>query len=166
MSAQNDYRSELDMWADMWSEMEKTDDFRPTKEKPVPAPYSAGRTAQDHFYDYFDAENDADPSLIQEEKVANPVYPDSVGPDHAAPKPAWVSDGLLREVEALKNRLFKVENQMARLGQGKKHDPKKIHSMSDKSMFSEIRAIRDRLDRVSSQLGIKDERTPWQIKRD
>lgn len=146
------------MWADMWEEMEKSN-VHPKAEKPQPAPFSGGRTVQDHYYDYFDSENS--PELIQEDRVQNPIYPNSVGDDQDNPKPAWVNEALLKEIKSLKARLFKVENAMARLGQGKKHDPNKVHDMFDKSMFSEIRSLRDRIEKVSSLLGIEDEPTPY-----
>jgi len=92
------------------------------------------------------------------------VYPDSVGEDGVNPKPAWVNKDLLKEVESLKNRLFKVENAVARMGQGKKWSAKPIKE--DSRLMSEIKALRNRIEKVSSQLGIKDEPSPWQIKRD
>lgn len=165
--SQEDYRTEIDQWADMWDEMQQDPVVNPPMEKPQPSPWAAeviGTKAQDDYYDYLGAEE-----LFQEEskttKTPNPVYPDSVGADNQGPKPAWVNEGLLKEVESLKNRLFKLENQMARMGQAKKPATGKVHSSTDKGVFSEIKAIRDRLDRVSDQLGIKDEPSPWQIKR-
>lgn len=157
-----DYRSEIEHWAGMWDDMQKSN-IHPAIEKPQPSPYSAGDTAQDHYFDLFDDEHAE--TMLQEEKVPNPVYPDSAGVDNQHPKPAWVREDFLKEVETLKNRLFRLENQMARLGQGKKFDEKKVHGMFDKSMFAEIRSLRTRIDKVSSQLGIKDEPSPWQVKR-
>ena len=166
MSA-NDYRSDLDMWADMWDEMQQSD-IHPEIEKPQPAPYAPSRTAQDTYYDYFDAEDgfqpEVDDQLLQEDRVPNPIHPSSLGHDNEQPKPVWVSEELFKEVESLKNRLFKLENQMARMGQAKTPDQKKVHSFNDKSMFSEIKALRSRIDKVSSRLGIKDEPPTWDIK--
>jgi hypothetical protein len=167
----SDYRSEIDQWADMWDEMSQDSVINPPMQKPEPSPWASQvlglgsseseNPAQDSYYDYLDSEE-----LFQEEKTPNPVYPDSVGPDQNGPKPVWVDEKLLKEIEGLKTRLFKVENQMARMGQGKKLAEKKVHSFNDKSMFAEIKAIRDRIEKVSSQLGIKNEPSPWQIKRD
>lgn len=161
----HDYRSDIDMWADMWDEMQKDPVTNPPIQKPQPSPFAKevlGTKAQDTYYDYFDSED-----LLQEDtRTPNPVYPDSVGPDNEDPQAVWVNESLLKEIESLKNRLFKLENKMARLGQGSKLAEKKTHGMFDKSMFSEIKALRSRIDRVSSQLGIKDEPSPWKIKRD
>lgn len=74
-----------------------------------------------------------------------------------------MSETLLKEIQSLKNRLFKLENKMARLGQGKKLAEKKTHSMFDKSMFNEIKSLRERIDRVSSQLGIENEPSPYTL---
>jgi hypothetical protein len=175
MSANKDYRSDLDMWVDMWDEMQKCS-YHPKPEKVQPAPYSSGKTSQDTYYDYFDAQDDPQPQddyqsqedegLLQEDRSQNPVYPDSVGKDSDGPEPAWVSESLLKEVESLKNRLFKLENQMARMGQNKKMGEKKVRSLNDKGLYSEIKSLRSRIDRVSNELGIKDEPSPWKIKRD
>lgn len=159
----NDYRSDIDQWADMWDEMQEDLGINPPIQKPQASTFNSeplDSKAQDVYYDYLDSEE-----LLQEEKVPNPVYPDSVGPDQENPKPVWVNENLLKEVESLKDRLFKLENQMAKMGQGKKFS-EKVHSFGDKSMFAEIKALRDRIEKVSSQLGIKDEASPWQIKRD
>lgn len=169
MSVNKDYRSELDDWANMWAEMEKAN-MHPPMEKPQPSPFAQeilGTKAQDMYYDYLDSEE-----LFQEDtskktrKSPNPVYPDSVGPDSEGPKSVWVNEDLLKEVESLKNRLFKLENVMARMGQSKRPDVKKVHNAIEKTVYSEINNLKKRIDRVSSQLGIQDEPSPWQIKRD
>jgi hypothetical protein len=174
----HDYRSDIDMWADMWDEMSKSD-IHPAIEKPQPSPFAAdvlGNTPQDTYFDYFDSED-----LLQEtsapkpvkpqrpqkpQRSQNPVYPDSVGRDDQQPQAVWVNESLLKEIESLKNRLFKLENKMARLGQGNKIAEKKVHGMFDKSLYAEIKSLRQRIDRVSNVLGVQDEPTPYQIKRD
>lgn len=173
MSEHKDYRTEIDDWAAMWDEMQASG-VHPAPEKPKPSPFAAdvlGMRAQDTYYDYFDSQDDYAPAeddegLLQEEKTPNPVYPDSVGPDNEGPKAAWVNEKLLKEVEFLKKRLFQVENKMARMGQGKKWTEKAVVQGDGDKLMSEIRALRKRIDRVSNTLGIKDEPSPWQIKRD
>ncbi len=49
------------------------------------------------------------------------------------------------------------------MGQGKKWSEKPIRE--DKRFLDEIKSLRNRIERVSSQLGIEDEPSPWQIKR-
>jgi hypothetical protein len=151
------------MWSDLWDEMQSAG-VHPESERFQPSPFAAdvlSTTAQDTYYDYFDSE----PELLQEEKIPNPVYPDSIGADQDGPKPAWVNENLLKEIESLKKRLFAVENRVARMGQGKKWSEKPVNG-DDKGLMSEIQSLRKRLDKVSNQLGIKDEFLPWQIKRD
>lgn len=198
--SQQDYRSEIDQWADMWDEMQKSN-VHPPMEKPQPSPWAAevlGTKAQDTYYDYLDAQDDYAPEpeesydgeallaeqkkrrvqqqrqqpaarrRLREDKTPNPVYPDSQGNDNEQPQAVWVTDKLLQEVESLKKRLFAVENKMARLGQGKKFSEKAVIQGSEdgKALMSEIKNLRKRIDRVSSSLGIKDEESPWQVKRD
>jgi hypothetical protein len=177
-----DYRSEIDMWADMWDEMQASGTL-PQAQKPQPSPFAQevlGTRAQDAYYDYLDSEenyNDtgaedynqefegAGEGLLQEDKIPNPVYPDSVGPDNKDPQAAWVNEGLLKEVESLKKRLFAVENRMARMGQGKTWTEKSVKD-DGRSLMKEVQTLRGRIDKVSSQLGIKHEPSPWRIKRD
>lgn len=160
MSDNTDYRSEIDNWAEMWDEMQD-EGIHPEIEKPKPSPFASeymGDTGQDTYYDYLDSEE-----LLAEDKTQNPVYPDSVGADNSGPDPVWVSDKLLPEIEKLKDRLFKVENRMAQMGQGKKFSEKAI--AEDKSLFGEIESIRKQIERVSSQLGIKEEPSPYKTTR-
>lgn len=191
MKDRDDYNSDFDMWIDMCDEMDKTSGYHPPREdlQPQPSAFAADvlglkanqTRSQDAFYDYLDSgdsfEDDMpapydDPhgaevdqeALFQEEKVQNPIYPDSVGPDNEGPKPAWVDETLLKEIESLKNRLFKVENAMARMGQGKKWTAKPIRE--DNRLMGEIKSLKTRIDRLSNQIGVTDEPSPWQIKRD
>lgn len=187
-----DFKSDLEMWMDVWADCEK-EQMHPQPERPKPAAYSPEAqhtTAQDTYYDYLDHEEllsemrkpakPAQPQRrpavrpaarpaarpqarrpLQEGKSMNPVYPDSVGPDNEGPKPAWVNENLVKEVEKLKNKLFAVENKLARMGQGKSWTEKVVND-DGKALMSEIRSIKQRLDRVSSHLGIQDEPSPWQ----
>lgn len=158
-----DFRSELEMWCDLWDDAQEEGVHPPVPQaKPTDLGDFQGDSAQDDYFDYLDLES----GLIQEEKVQNPIYPDTAGPD-SDKGPVWVKEDFLKEVESLKNKLFSVENKMAQLGGDKKWSEKaqNMQSSSDKLM-SEIKSLRKRLDHVSSQLGIKDEPSPWEIKRD
>ena len=166
MSAQKDYRSDLDDWMDMWGEMEKAGHHpSPERVKPRPTvsredladPYNTNHS-QDAYFDYLDAAEE----LLAEEKTPNPVYPDSVGPDSKIPDPVWVDDDLLKEVERLRERMFKVENEVARMGQGKKWTEKTFTGTEGNSLMDEIKSMRQQLDKVSSQLGVRNEPSPWQ----
>lgn len=163
MEQKNDFRTELDYWIGMWDEAEK-EGVHPRPEEVKKSELISGETAQDDYYDYLDGE----PELLQEEDhhIPNPVYPDSVGPDHLTTEPVWVSEDLLKEVESLKNKLYKVENELAaKMGGGKKW-VEKAHNPEDQKLMSEIESMRKRLEKVSSSLGIKEEPSPWVIKRD
>lgn len=165
--AQQDYRSDLDMWQAMWDEAEKGG-VHPPVESPKPAIAPGTGKAQDIYYDYI--ADQARDEVLQEMKIPNPVYPDSAGPD-SDPKPrtAWANEDLLKEVEKLKKQMFNLENKMAQLGSGKKWPEKPITQGGgdrDKKLMSEIESIRKKLESVSSLLGIKNEPSPWEIKRD
>jgi archaellum component FlaC len=88
----------------------------------------------------------------------------TVGPDSETPEPVWVNDKLLSEIEKLKERLFKVENEMARMGQGKKASEKPVDD-DGKKLMDKIESIRKEIEDVSSKLGVKDEPSPFKIKK-
>lgn len=158
----NDYRSEIEMWADMWDQAQE-DDVHPTPEPPQPSEFAAsilGDDAQDAYWDYIDVEE----QLLQEDrKVPNPVYPDSIGPDHGTTPAVWVNEDMLKEIESLKEKLFKVENDMAKMGVGEKLEQKAKES-DDGKLMSEIESLRKRIEKVSSSLGIGHEESPWVVK--
>lgn len=161
----NDYRSDIEMWADMWADAEEQG-IHPKPEAPQPSEFAASVMGDDAdadaYWDYIDVEE----QLLQEEqKTPNPVYPDSVGPDHKTTEPVWVSEDLLKEIESLKEKLFKVENRMAKMGAGEKLEQKAKKDDGGKLM-GEIQSLRDRIEKVSSSLGIEDEPSPWVVKKD
>jgi len=162
MSEYNDYRSEIEMWADMWDQAQQ-DNVHPAPEPPQPSEFAAsvlGDDAQDAYWDFMDSED----QLLQEEhKTPNPVYPDSAGPDHKTTPPVWVSEDLLKEIESLKNQLFKVENKMAKMGAGDKLE-QKARKGEEGKLMSEIESIRKRIEKVSSSLGVEHEPSPWVVK--
>lgn len=167
----HDVRAELEMWADMWDEVQEKGihpDIEPVKSTSPDEPFALDSKAQDYYYDYlgsnYDIEDD-EPQVLQEDKSPNPVYPDSVGPDHTTTSPVWASDELLKEVEKLKDQLFDVENRMAKMGGDEKWS-EKVHHPDDKKVMGEVESLRKRLEKVSSQLGIEHEPSPWEIKRD
>lgn len=159
MTQNFEYRTEMEQWMDMWDEAQ-TKGVSPKIEPPQPAQYS-GDLPQDTYYDYLD-----NAGLFQEEKTPNPVYPDSVGPDHATTKPVWASEDLLKEIEQLKNKMFEVENRLAQMGGGKKWSEKAELPDEGKKLFGEIDSLKKRIEKVSSVLGTKDEPSPWVVKRD
>jgi len=164
----NDFRSELEMWTDLWNDAQEQG-VHPEVPKPKSKDVGfSGNTAQDHYFDYLDSE--AEDEVLQEENIPNPVYPDSVGPDSARP-PAWTKDDLLKEIESLKDKLFKAENKLAKLGGDKKWTEKAINydpqvAPNDNNLMSQIEALHKKIEKVSNHLGLEEEPSPWQIKRD
>lgn len=163
MSEHKDFRSDLENWAQIWAAMENdsqpedSDAGNATSDKP-----------QDTYYNYLDSEMDFGDyeyeGLIQEDRSANPIFPDSVGPDYKQPKPEWVDEHLLDEIEKLKNQLFRVENEMAKMGQGKKFSEKAMN-YDGKSLMKEVESIRKRIETVSNHLGLGENDTPYDTKR-
>lgn len=157
----NDFRSELNQWIDLWNDSE---DAHPVPEvpKPVEPVDDFSDVPRDHFYDYMDMADE----LLQEMKSPNPVYPDSVGPDHQTTDPVWVSEELVKEIEGLRSKLFDVENRLAKQMGGGEKWVEKAHDPNNKSLVSEIESLRKRIEKVSSQLGVEKEPSPWEVKRD
>lgn len=158
--ATHDYRSDLDMWRDMWDEAQ-AQGVHPSPEKIKPAPAPGTGKAQDYYYDLLDSEAE---QMLQEDKTPNPVYPDSVGPDHTTTPPVWVDEKLLKEIEGLKKKLFDVENRVAQLGGDKKWAEKAQMQDSGKAL-TEIESLRKRIEQMSNKLGIKNEPSPWDTKQ-
>jgi hypothetical protein len=166
------------MYADMWDEIESG--MPPTK--PLQPDKQAGTgTTQDFYYDYLDDTEGEEPQVLSEPQASsepqvltekesfttpNPVYPDSAGPDFATTPPVWASEELLTSVEDLKNKLFDVENRLAKeMGGGEKwHE--KVHDPDHKKTMDEIESLKQRIEKVSSTLGTDHERSPWVVKRD
>jgi hypothetical protein len=161
-----DFRSELEMWTDMWDDAQEQN-VHPEVPKPVSKDVGfSGDSAQDSYFDYLDSE---EIEVLQEESIPNPVYPDSVGPDNERPA-AWCKEEFLKEIESLKNKLFKAENEVARLGGDKKWNEKAVNydpqNSSNDSLMSQVESLRKKIEKVSSHLGLEEEPSPWQIKRD
>lgn len=161
----NDIRSELEMWGNMWDEAERD---LPKPEILQQSPQAGIGTTQDYYYDYLD-DAEGEPQMLSEESkltTQNPVYPDSAGPDFATTPPVWVSEDLLKQVEDLKNKLFDVENRLAKeMGGGEKW-MEKVHDPNHKKTLDEIESLKQRIEKVSSTLGTDHEKSPWVVKRD
>lgn len=163
MSDLSDYRSEIDAWADMWDEMQDKE-VHPALQKPRQSDFAnkiLGDDPQDTYYDSLDADE-----LFQEseEVTQNPVRMDTVGPDDKHPTPVWAKEDFLSEIEDLKNRLFKLENEMARMGQGKTLSEKPVEA-DNSALMKKIESIRSEIESVSSKLGVKDDPAPFVIKK-
>ena len=163
MSDLSDYRSEIDAWADMWDEMQDKQ-VHPALEKPKQSDFAnkiLGDDPQDTYYDSLDANE-----LFQESEEAtqNPVRMDTIGPDNKHPTAAWVKEDFLSEIEDLKDRLFKLENDMARMGQGITFSENPVATGKD-DLMKKIESRRSEIEDVSSKLGLKDDPTPFVIKK-
>lgn len=163
MSDLNDYKDEIDAWADMWDEMQDKG-VHPQSEKPQLSSFAnkvLNDDPADSYYDYFNGQDD----LLSEEIVTtqNPVRMDTVGKDNEKPEPAWVSEDLLDEIQKMKDQLFKIENQLAKMGQGKTFSEKPV-TTDNKNLNSKVERLRKEIDRLSDKLGLKDDPTPYKIK--
>jgi hypothetical protein len=153
---------ELQGWMDMWDAAQGEEEFQSPPAAVVPDPIDD----DDHavYARMMGMETGEEETLLQEEKTPNPVYPDSAGPDNQAPKSVWVNEDLLKELEGLKNKLFKLENKMAELGVSKKEVQKPVEMKFGETMSSQMEQIKKKIDKISNSLGIKDEPSPWEIK--
>jgi hypothetical protein len=165
MSNHTDYKQEIDDWANMWDEMQD-DGIHPAIEKPKPSAFASqvlGDAPADSYYDYLDGQED----LLSEEEIVttqNPVRMDTVGADNKQPEPAWVREDLLDEIQKMKDRLFQMENELARMGQGKKHSEKPVET-DDKKSMSKLESLRKQIDKLSDELGIENDPSPYKIKK-
>jgi len=158
MSNFENYKSEIDQWVDIWDEMQKKS-VHPEPEKLVDKTDKSDFVDDNPRDDYFSGVFSQELFTEEEYKVPNPVRVDTKGPDNKKPDPVWVSEDLLPEIEKLKDRLFNLENEMASLKSNKKTETP-VHmdlDMSKDDLSKKISSIRDEIEKVSSQLGIKNE---------
>jgi hypothetical protein len=177
----NVYRDELEAWAQMWDAAQQDQDFTANEPHQVIQQQMEDdvldNDSQSLYARMFGMEPafgpevsepsipDTGETLLQEEqgrKTPNPVYPDSVGMDQQNPKPAWVKEDLLKELEEMKAKLFDMENKMAELGASKDVSPEPV-LMKNEEIPAKIVNLRKEIDKISDQLGIKDEPSPWKV---
>ena len=79
--------------------------------------------------------------------------------------PVWVDEKLLGEVEGLKRRLYDIECKVNAKDAGGKTWVTKARLSEDKSQRGQLDRLRQRIDRISNSLGIKDEpkRSVWAV---
>ena len=185
----DDWKSDIDDWADMWDEMQESGTHPPSAPKAEIACWDSQDTnPHDMYYTYVadlaaqeregrsqsqpyahHVQQAQDDDLLQEEtsdRTPNPVYPDSIGPDHKTTPPVWASEQILSEIQNLKNRIFELENNLASLGQKKQWQEKAIVQKSPVPISQELERLRDEIERVSSRLGIEHEPSPYVVRRD
>jgi|688.fasta_scaffold15885_4 hypothetical protein len=165
MSKHIDYKQDIDAWTEMWDEMLEKG-VHPQVEKPKTSDFAKqifGDDPADSYYDYLYGEEE----LFSEEDVIttqNPVRMDTVGPDNKQPEPVWVKEDLLDELQQMKDRLFKLENEFAQMGQGKEFKEDPVDTTDDK-MMSKFESLRKQINKLSDELGIANEPSPYKIKR-
>lgn len=108
----------------------------------------------DPYHNYKDYEDE----LMQEEEIANPVFPDSVGNDSSFPKPVWVGmDGAFDKLVNLKKKLYDIECKLAEEYGGGKKWVEKNYQPNSKKLLSQIESIRRQADDLSNTLGLESE---------
>lgn len=104
----------------------------------------------DPYFDYMKM-------LLETSKAANPVYPDSIGKDQDAPKPAWVDEKAMEAVEKLKKELYELECKLNTEDAGGKKWVEKCHHPKDQKVWSQLEGLRKKIDNLSDNLGLKNE---------
>jgi hypothetical protein len=147
-----DYKSQIDVWASMWDEMDD-DKIHPPLQKPERSDFASKIFGNQDFEN--DDQEEEDPGLIQEAEsvTQNPVRVNTAGRDDKHPEPCWVKEDLLSEIEKLKNSLFDMENKLARMGQPEKK-LQKSKNQKDQDVLKKIESIRKDIDDLSDKLGI------------
>lgn len=106
--------------------------------------------AGDPYFDYMKM-------LLETDQAANPVYPDSIGKDQDAPKPAWLDQKAMEAVEKLKKELYEIECKLNTEDAGGKKWVEKCHHPKDQKMWSQLESLRKKIDNLSDNLGLKNE---------
>lgn len=157
------FDSQFDDFMDMWDAAQMDDEFhtKPQHDQTNVANEIDPDEVFSHLDDIIDVPNDG---VLNEDKTMNPVYPDSVGVDQTQPEPKWAQEDLVKQVQELKDRLFKVENQLAKQMGGKKWSEKPVAMEINKQKPSnkKIDELRKQIDKLSNELGVKTEPSPWQ----
>ena len=171
-----DYRAEIDQWTHMWDEVQEKYPEPETEPEEPGFGFGSKQTLglgagpdsvpPDDPHDVFYTALETEEILSEEQKTPNPVYPDSVGPDHETTPPVWVSEEIVKEITSLKDKLFEVENKLAKMGGGEKW-PEKAQMDSDQGgLLDEIKSLKDKIEKLSSTLGTEHEKSPWVVQRD
>lgn len=168
-----DEREEFANWVDLWDK-----EMKDRENRPAPAPKAKRTLGGDNIFGFgssggFDAQEDSMPStshddywnylaggeteLLNEEETPNPVYPDSVGKDQENPKPQWVSEELLKDVEEMKRKLYDVEVKLGKEDGGGEKWVEKCHEPDDKKLLGQIEDLRKKIDELSNKLGMEEE---------
>jgi hypothetical protein len=182
----DDWKSDIDEWADMWDEMQENKSHPPAAPKAEIAVWDEHENnPHDIYYSYVnelahqerDNKNQPQPyaghiqqvqdGLLQEQddRTPNPVFPDSVGPDHETTPPVWTSEHILSEIKGLKDKIFDLENDLAKLGQKDQWQEKVVPQTTPTPISVELERLRDEIEKVSSRLGVEHEPSPYVVKR-
>ena len=156
--AKKDHKEDLMDWQDLWDAACQKGIFpEAPKLDPLPADYD---DAAGDYYNNIDREA-AEAGLLREETgendSANPVFPDSVGKDSCVHKTPWVDEDAVEAVAELKRKLYDVECKLnAKDAGGSKWHEKPVE-VEDKALWKQIESMREKIDKLSNGLGLKDE---------
>ena len=169
-------KNDLDNWQDMWDQaLEKgifpepeesqepgfSGGFGTIKDTGTPDGFGTIKGLEEPDSARKDHQNNSEDELLQERKIPNPVYPDSLGPDHENPKPVWTDEKLFKELEDARLKLHDLSVKLAeRIGaDGKVIE--KPHDQMNVFPAKEIEDLQDKIEKLSSSFGIKDEPSPY-----
>lgn len=147
MSNEN-YRSELDDWTELWDIAQEMDGFENEK-KVDPSPIGDGvdDSHQDTYWNFVDFQQ-----LNENDGVNAPdpfIHRGTKGPDEKL-DPLWVKEDLLKDITSLKDQLYSVENKLA----GFKTN-KDVPETTDKEddLYSQIESMKEKINNLSDKLG-------------
>ena len=157
------FDSQFNDFMDMWDAAQQDDEFH-TKPQHDQTDITSDELDPDDVFSQLGGVVDMPPEgVLNEDNTPNPVFPDSVGVDQTQPEARWVNEDLIKQVKGLKDRLFKVENELAKLGNKRKiiEKPVEMEINKNKPAMSKIAELRKQIDVLSNELGIKGEPSPW-----
>jgi len=135
-------------WVSLWDKARNTKDFQ--DELPAKSQAEedfAPSSAQDDYWNYLSSN---DPELLQE---SNPVGLSTLGKDQDHPRPEWVREDLLSEIEEMKNKLYKLEVRLNKKDAGGGKWVEKPVRPDDKALLKDLSEMRKRIDSLSNFLG-------------
>jgi len=144
---------ELMQYLAYWDQAQKPGgSFEPAEQTPLLPASEVDQ--EDPYWAYLGQEE----QMLTEDRTPNPVYPATTGKDSDDPPATWTNPDLLDEIDKLKRQLYDMECAMNTKEAGGGKWVTKAGKYVDEKTMARIRKLRERIDRISDSLGVKDEK--------
>lgn len=156
-----DHKEDFQNWCDLWDQACEKNIFPETpKLDPLPDEYEDDPAGD--YYHNIDRQASEDDILYEADESrdsdsANPIYPDTVGKDSCVHKTPWVDEEAIEEIADLKKKLYDIECKLnAKDAGGSKWSEKPV-KVNDGAIWKQIDTLKERIDKLSNGLGLKEE---------